>query len=78
MLLGLDIAHVAYNKLVDRIMVFSCDLDVIPAMKVARINGLQVIWACCPDIVQTPNEIKRHSDFVREIDFLKIFLFNHQ
>jgi len=78
MLLGLDIAHVAYNKLVDRVMIFSCDLDVIPAMKVARINGLQVIWACCPDIVQTSNEIKRHSDFVREKDFLKIFLFNHQ
>lgn len=74
MLLGLDIAHVSYNKLADRVLILSCDLDIIPAMKIARTNGLQVIWGCCPD-VQTDNHnpLKKHSDFIREIKFLNIF-----
>lgn len=50
MLLGLDIAHIAYNKLADRALILTADTDIIPAMKTARINGLQVIWGCCPDV----------------------------
>jgi uncharacterized LabA/DUF88 family protein len=74
MLLGLDIAHVAYNKLSDRVLVLTCDTDIIPAMKVARTNGLQVIWGCCSDIQpSTPNAIKKHSDFIRETTFASIF-----
>lgn len=73
MLMGLDIAHVAYNKLADRILILSCDTDIIPAMKVARTNGLQVIWACCPDIQQGLVGIRKHSDFIREKNFADIF-----
>ena len=50
MLFGLDIAHVSYNRLVDRILILSSDTDIVPAMKTARINGLQVILGCCPDV----------------------------
>jgi uncharacterized LabA/DUF88 family protein len=74
MLLGLDIAHVSYNKLVDRILVLTCDTDLIPAMKIARTNRAQVIWGCCPDTQPyTPMALKKHSDFVRQIDFNAIF-----
>lgn len=74
MLLGLDIAHIAYNKLADRALILTADTDIIPAMKTARINGLQVIWGCCPDIQNAlPKELKKHSDFIREIKFSSIF-----
>lgn len=74
MLLGLDIAHVSYNKLVDRILILTCDIDLIPAMKVARTNGLQVIWGCCPDVqTNMPKPLKKHSDFIRTIKFSDIF-----
>ena len=74
MLLGLDIAHVSYNKLVERVLILSADTDIVPAMKTARINGLQVILGICPD-VQTDihRELKEHSDIIREIPFQKIF-----
>ena len=74
MLLGLDIAHIAYNKLADRALILTADTDIIPAMKTARINGLQVIWGCCPDTQGVlPKELRKHADFIREIKFSSIF-----
>jgi uncharacterized LabA/DUF88 family protein len=72
MLIGLDIAHVAYNKLVDRIMIFCSDTDIIPALKTARINGLQVILTCCSDVQTVNNGIKAHSDYIRDIKYQDI------
>lgn len=74
MLLGLDIAHVAYKRLADRALILTVDTDIIPAMKTARINGLQVIWGCCPDVQNDPsNDLKKHADFIREVPFNSIF-----
>jgi len=74
MLLGLDIAHVSYCRLADRILIFSYDTDVVPALKVARINGLQVIFPSCPDVQPDINrELKIHSDIIREVHFGKVF-----
>jgi len=74
MLLGLDIAHVSFNKLADRIMVLCADTDIIPAMKTARINGLQVIFGWCSDIQsEIRKDLKRHSDFIRDRKFQAIF-----
>jgi len=72
MLIGLDIAHVSYNKLVDRIMIFCADTDLIPALKTARINGLQVILTCCSDVQPVNNNIKKHSDFIRDKKYQSI------
>ncbi len=73
MLLGLDVAHIAYRQLAERILMFSYDTDVIPALKTARINGTQVIIAECPDIRKLSPELKAHTDFTRSIPFGKIF-----
>ena len=74
MLLGLDIAHVSYNRLADRILVLCADTDIVPAMKTARINGLQVIFAYCPDLQNDiRRELKLHSDFLRGKVFKDIF-----
>jgi len=72
MLIGLDIAHVSYNKLVDSIMLFCADTDLIPAMKTARINGIQVISTFCPDVQPLNNDIKSHSDFIRPANYQDI------
>lgn len=68
MLMGLDIAHVSYRRIVDRILILSADTDVIPAMKTARINGVQVVAGICKDIhiKVSLSELKVHADIVRE------------
>lgn len=75
MLIGLDIAHVSHYKHADRVLILSADTDIIPAMKTARINGLQVVYGYCSD-VQGNNihrKLKEHSDFVRAKQFASIF-----
>lgn len=74
MLIGLDIAHLSYNKLVDRALILCADTDIIPAMKIARINGIQVVYGYCPDVQNNVNrKLKEHADFVRPVDFKKIY-----
>lgn len=43
MKIGLDIATLAYKKLVDRIILISADSDFVPAAKLARIEGIDFI-----------------------------------
>lgn len=71
MLLGLDIAHVSYQRLVDRILVFCKDTDIIPALKCARINGLQVCLAHIKEGYVIAAEMKKHVDMIREISLLE-------
>jgi len=74
MLMGLDIAHLSYNRLVERILFFCGDSDLIPALKIARKNGIQVVLAYCPDIYEINlDELKLHSDIIRVKKFKEIF-----
>ncbi|MFZ6007664.1 MAG: NYN domain-containing protein [Nitrospirota bacterium] len=75
MLIGLDIAHISHHKHADRVLILSADTDIIPAMKTARINGLQVVYGYCSDIQGNDihRKLKEHSDFIRERDFGSIF-----
>jgi uncharacterized LabA/DUF88 family protein len=68
MLLGLDIAHLSYKYLVKRILVFSYDTDIQPALKIARMEGLQVILPIIKEdgIPFPPKELKKHADLIRE------------
>jgi len=68
MLIGLDIAHLAYKKLVKRILLFSYDTDIQPALKVARIEGLQIILPVLEDdfIEKPPAELIKHTDILRK------------
>lgn len=72
MLLGLDIAHLSYLRLVDRILLFSYDNDIVPALKTARVNGLQVAIAECPDQGKISVDLRRHSDFIRSVKLSNI------
>lgn len=43
MKIGLDIASLAYKKLVDQIVLISGDSDFVPAAKLARVEGIDFI-----------------------------------
>lgn len=71
MLLGLDISHIAYQKLADKIVIFCKDTDIIPALKCARINGLTVSLAHIKEGYKIPNRLKKHTDLIKEISLIE-------
>lgn len=66
MRIGLDIATFSANKSVDLLILVSGDTDCIPAMKHARISGLQVALVSFPNR-SASREMLMHSDYERRV-----------
>lgn len=66
MRIGLDIANHAALKSVDRIILITGDTDCIPAMKHARINGIQIALITFENH-RIASELTWHADFTRQI-----------
>jgi uncharacterized LabA/DUF88 family protein len=66
MRMGLDIATFCRSRSVERIVLITGDTDCIPAMKHARIAGLQIVLASFPSQKVAP-ELLWHADFQRRI-----------
>lgn len=66
MRIGLDIANQAATRSVDRIILITGDTDCIPAMKHARISGVQLVLASLPNHKVAP-ELLWHSDYERRV-----------
>ena len=66
MRIGLDIATFSRSRAVERIVLITGDTDCIPAMKHARIAGLQVVLVTFPDRRVAP-ELLWHTDFERRV-----------
>jgi uncharacterized LabA/DUF88 family protein len=66
MRIGLDIASHAAMQSVDRIILITGDTDCLPAMKHARISGLQVVLVSFPASSIAP-ELLWHADFERRV-----------
>lgn len=66
MRIGLDIATYAVNRSLDRIILITGDTDCLPAMKLARSAGLQVILVQFPK-QHLARELLSHSDFQRQV-----------
>jgi uncharacterized LabA/DUF88 family protein len=66
MRIGLDIAAYSALKNIDRIALVTADTDCVPAMKLARKSGVQVVLISLPGGT-APRELAQHSDFVRSI-----------
>lgn len=64
MRIGLDIASNADDRSIDRIVLIAGDTDCLPAMKVARTAGLQVVLVRVPK-QRLARELLWHSDFQR-------------
>lgn len=66
MRIGLDIATYSANKAADMIILVTGDTDCIPAMKHARIAGLQVALVGFPNRAAS-REMLCHSDYERRV-----------
>jgi len=66
MRIGLDIAAYSAEHLAHRIILVTNDTDCVPAMKFARISGLQTVLIQVPKCKPAP-ELIAHSDFKRPI-----------
>ena len=65
---GLDIATYAVNRSLERIILITGDTDCLPAMKLARTAGLQVVAVQFPGQVLA-REMLSHSDFQRQVEW---------
>ena len=65
MKIGIDIASLVFKKQVDRIILFSGDTDMLPAMKLARIEGVQIV------VVQI-GASELNYKLIEESDFLRV------
>lgn len=66
MRIGLDIATFASKRSVDRLILVTGDTDCIPAMKHARIEGLQVVLVGFPNRAAS-KEMLCHADYERRV-----------
>ena len=66
MKIGLDIAWLAIKRIVDRIILVSSDSDFVSAMKLARIEGVQVVLV--PLSGKIHPDMREHSDEIRDIN----------
>ena len=64
--IGVDIASLAYKKLVDRIILISGDSDFVPAAKLARREGIDFILD--PLYNHIPADLSEHIDGLRTCD----------
>jgi uncharacterized LabA/DUF88 family protein len=62
MRIGIDVATLSHNRYVDRIIVVTNDTDLIPALKVARRCGVQVVIAQI-------GSFNPHHDLIEDADF---------
>ncbi|MCY4031160.1 MAG: NYN domain-containing protein [Hyphomicrobiales bacterium] len=68
--IALDIANFCARKTVDRIILFSGDTDLIPALKYARIAGLQTaLLQLPPPARKLDRKLVAHSDLVLNIEW---------
>ena len=65
MRIGIDVATLALKRIVDRIILISGDIDMVPALKLARREGIQVIMVqvCC----RISTQLDEDCDLVRDI-----------
>jgi uncharacterized LabA/DUF88 family protein len=66
MRIGLDIAAYSALKNTNRIALVTADTDCVPAMKLARKSGVQVVLIALPGGTP-PSELAEHADFVRSV-----------
>lgn len=65
MKIGIDIATLAYNKLVDQIVVIGNDRDYVPAFKLARTAGIDIILDTLNQNLGDSNPLVEHIDGFR-------------
>lgn len=65
MKIGVDIATLSYNHLVDQIVLIGNDRDYIPAIKLARTAGIDVVLDIMGETLSDDNPLCEHIDGLR-------------
>lgn len=74
MLLGLDIADVSIKHHADTVLLFGYDSDMAPALKLARVNGLQAEIVKFTDLSpRIEASLQKHCDRTREFKIEDIY-----
>jgi uncharacterized LabA/DUF88 family protein len=60
--IGMDVAHLAFKCLVQKIILITNDADLAPAAKLARVEGIQVFLD--PMNKSVPEELVKHTDVI--------------
>ena len=68
MKIGLDVAWLATKNIVEKIILVTGDSDMIPAMKFARREGIQVVLITMGHF-SVKRELKEHTDELRAVTF---------
>jgi|SRR5436853_6983045 len=68
MKIGLDVAWLATKKIVEKIILVTADSDMIPAVKFARREGIQVVLVTMGHS-SIKRELKEHADELRSVTF---------
>jgi uncharacterized LabA/DUF88 family protein len=72
--IGLDVANLTTNKIVDRVLFLTGDTDITPALEYARSRGLQTILGHCDVEANYPHRfLKEETDILRVKKFKEIF-----
>ena len=69
--IGLDVAWLANKRIADRIILVTTDTDFVPAMKFARIEGVQIVIIAIDRCTIHP-ALLEHADEVRSIKSYEI------
>ena len=65
MKIGIDIATLSYNHLVDQIVLIGNDRDYVPALKLARTSGIDIILDTLGETLSDDNPLVEHIDGLR-------------
>jgi len=68
--LGLDIASLSYEKLVDQIVLIAGDSDFVPASKLARMKGIDFVLDCLRNNIDP--SLTEHIDGLNSFDLVSI------
>lgn len=68
--LGLDIATLAHDKLVDQIVLIAGDSDFVPAAKLARMKGIDFVLDCLRNNIDP--SLTEHIDGLNSFDLVSI------
>ena len=64
MMIGIDMATLAIKKLVSTVIIVSGDSDLVPAMKLARTEGLRVYLATFGETLGPQSQLRIHTDLI--------------
>ena len=63
-MIGIDMATLAIKRLVSTVVIVSGDFDLVPAMKLARTEGLRVYLATLDQANWARSQLRAHTDLI--------------